>query len=113
MWAVLNRNHPGPCPQFIAKFAMGDRITVVVTSHDEVKVVTSILIIVNSLLERSLRISNCVLQKAPVMDKLESLSSTIQNITLYDIKSMYNQVSEACSGSNCADAMVVRRRMSS
>ena len=47
------------------------------------------------------------------MDKLESLSSTIQNITLYDIKSMYNQVSEACSGSNCADAMVVRRRMSS
>jgi len=26
------------------------------------------------------------------MDRLESLSSTIQNITLYDIKSMYNQV---------------------
>lgn len=30
------------------------------------------------------------------MDKLESLSSTLQNITLYDIKSMYNQVSGAC-----------------
>ena len=26
------------------------------------------------------------------MDRLESLTSTIQNITLYDIKSMYNQV---------------------
>ena len=26
------------------------------------------------------------------MDRLESLSNTIQNITLYDIKSMYNQV---------------------
>jgi len=26
------------------------------------------------------------------MDKLESLSSTLANITLYDIKSMYNQV---------------------
>jgi epsin len=26
------------------------------------------------------------------MDRLESLSSTLQNITLYDIKSMYNQV---------------------
>lgn len=27
------------------------------------------------------------------MDRLESLSNTLQNITLYDIKSMYNQVS--------------------
>ena len=26
------------------------------------------------------------------MDRLESLGSTISNITLYDIKSMYNQV---------------------
>jgi epsin len=26
------------------------------------------------------------------MDRLESLSNTLQNITLYDIKSMYNQV---------------------
>lgn len=26
------------------------------------------------------------------MDKIESLTSTLQNITLYDIKSMYNQV---------------------
>ena len=26
------------------------------------------------------------------MDRLEALSSTIQNITLYDIKNMYNQV---------------------
>jgi hypothetical protein len=26
------------------------------------------------------------------MDKLESLSSTLSNLTMYDIKSMYNQV---------------------
>ena len=26
------------------------------------------------------------------MDRLESLSNTLQNITMYDIKSMYNQV---------------------
>jgi hypothetical protein len=47
----------------IAKFAKGDRIIVVVTSHDEVKAVTSILIIVtvSSLPERSPRI--CVLQE--------------------------------------------------
>ena len=30
--------------------------------------------------------------RGPTMDRLESLGSTISNITLYDIKSMYNQV---------------------
>src|SRR5712672_3556727 len=30
--------------------------------------------------------------RLPTMDRLESLGSTISNITLYDIKSMYNQV---------------------
>ena len=35
------------------------------------------------------------------MDRLESLSNTLQNITMYDIKSMYNQVCPlrvSCSG---------------
>jgi len=34
------------------------------------------------------------------MDRLESLSSTLQNITLYDIKSMYNQVRIFTLGGN-------------
>ena len=43
---------------------------------------------------KSIIIQFVLSSKAPgTMDKLESLSSTLQNITLYDIKSMYNQVS--------------------
>ena len=38
-------------------------------------------------------VGQLVLSSSPAatMDKLESLSSTLANITLYDIKSMYNQ----------------------
>jgi len=28
----------------------------------------------------------------PIMDRLEELSNTLSNITMYDIKNMYNQV---------------------
>lgn len=31
---------------------------------------------------------------ALTMDKIESLQSTLSNLTMYDIKSMYNQVSD-------------------
>jgi hypothetical protein len=37
------------------------------------------------------RVASCVLI-LPTMDRFDSLASTLSNLTVYDLKSMYNQV---------------------